>query len=328
LRWRQKDLLTYVILGGDLLLCIVLLLLTGGLDSGFLLYALIPIITAAFLFEESIAFTMAGLSSVSLLIAHVGFGYWSDSFTWIMQGNYLPLLIIYIIFCFIVATLTYRTNLNIRRRIETDAVLEERKRIRRELHDGVAQALSYLNLQAKLVRDSLTSSDTNQALSGLEDIQKVVKDTYEGIRQTMDSLTQTRPFPLAPTLSEYVPEFGRRTNIEAEFEPSQRLPVLSPAAEVQLLRIAVEALTNVEKHALATRVWVKLENTPQRVELVVKDNGQGFSLAGHEQNPTGHHGLIIMKERAESLGGTCDIVSNPGEGTEIRVSLPIEKVRL
>jgi len=94
------------------------------------------------------------------------------------------------------------------------------------------------------------------------------------------------------------------------------------------LRIAVEALTNVEKHALATRVWVKLENTPQRVELVVKDNGQGFSLAGHEQNPTGHHGLIIMKERAESLGGTCDIVSNPGEGTEIRVSLPIEKVRL
>ena len=101
LRWQQKYPMTYVVFGGDVFLCILLLMFTGGLDSGFLLYALTPIITAALLFEECIALTIAGLFSLSMLIAHIGVSQWSEKFVWIMEGNYLPLLIVYIIFCFL-----------------------------------------------------------------------------------------------------------------------------------------------------------------------------------------------------------------------------------
>ena len=328
LPWQQKEPMTYVVLVGDLLLCVLLLMITNGLDSGFLLYALTPIITAALLFEERIALTAAGLPSLSLLIAHVGASHWSSEFVWIMQGNYLPLLIIYISFCFLIATLAYRINLNIRLRVEMEAVLEERRRIRREIHDGVAQALSYLNLKASLVRDSLSSQNTNQALTGLEDIQKVVKDTYEEIRQSIDSLSQRSVSPLIPALTEYVHEFGERNSIETEFDSPQSMPGLSPRSEFQLLRIAHEALTNVRKHALATEVWVKLENTPQEIAMTVKDNGQGFSFTDYQQNSSGHEGLNIMKERVESLGGIFTVVTSPGQGTEIRANIPVEKVRL
>jgi len=97
---------------------------------------------------------------------------------------------------------------------------------------------------------------------------------------------------------------------------------------LQLLRIVQEALTNVRRHALATRVWVKLESTRQAVGLIIKDNGQGFTLSDLEESPPGYHGLNIIRERAEGLGGGLDISTAPGEGTEVRVSLPIETVRL
>ena len=97
---------------------------------------------------------------------------------------------------------------------------------------------------------------------------------------------------------------------------------------MQLLRIAQEALTNVRRHALATEVEVRLEKTSQAVELLIKDNGQGFNLSDLEKSPPGYHGLNIIKERAEGLGGSLNISTAPGEGTELKVSLPTEKVRL
>jgi signal transduction histidine kinase len=99
-------------------------------------------------------------------------------------------------------------------------------------------------------------------------------------------------------------------------------------AELQLLRITQEALTNVRRHALASEVEVKLENTPQAVEMTIRDNGQGFNLQDLEKSPPGYHGLSIIKERAEGLGGSVSISTSPGQGTEIKVSLPAEKVRL
>ncbi len=71
-----------------------------------------------------------------------------------------------------------------------------------------------------------------------------------------------------------------------------------------------------------------METTGQAVEMLVKDNGQGFNLADLEKSPPGYHGLNIIKERAEGLGGSVDISTAPGEGTELRISLPAEKVRL
>jgi len=329
LRWRERSLMTYLILAGDFLLCILLVIFTNGLNSAFLLYSLTPIMTAALLFEERAALFLAATASVSLSITHLTLSQFSERITWIMQGYNLTLLIIYTLFAFVIALVPYRINLNIRRHIERDATIEERRRIGREIHDGVAQSLSYLNLKTKLVSDSVSSQNTEQALTELEDIRKVVQDTYEDIRESIDQLsTEPRNLPLIPALRGYSREFGKQTGIQAKFDVPRAFPRLSPVAELQLLRITQEALTNVRRHALATKVEVKLENTTQAVEMIVRDNGQGFTLLDQKKPPPGYHGLNIIKERAEGLGGTVKISTAPGEGTEIRVSLPAEKVRL
>ncbi len=329
LQWREKSPLTYLILAGDFLICILLVLFTNGLSSPFLLYSLAPIMTAALLFEERMALALAALASISLSLTHLTLSQFSERISFIMQGYNLTLLIIYTLFSFVSATVPYRINLNIRRRIERDAIIDERRRIGREIHDGVAQSLSYLNLKTKLVSEAVSSQNTEQALTGLNDIQKIVQDTYEDVRDSIDQLsTEVRNLPLIPALRGYTREFGQKNDIQVQFAVPRAFPQLSPVAELQLLRIAQEALTNVRRHASATKVTVKLENTTEAVEMTVRDNGQGFSLPDHEDLPPGYHGLTIIRERAEELGGTFAISTAEGEGTEVRVSLPIEKVRL
>lgn len=329
LRWRERDVATYIILSGDFLLCLLLVIFTDGMNSAFLLYSITPVMTAALLFEEKVAFSLAATASISLSVTHLVLSQFSDRFTWIMQGHNLTLLIIYAVFCFVAAIVPYRTNLNIRRRIERDAIFEERKRIGREIHDGVAQSLSYLNLKIRLVSDAVSAQQTEQALTALDDIKKVVRDTYDDIRESIKQLsTETRNLPLISALADYTRQFSEKGDIQVQFDASGVFPQLSPVAELQLLRIAQEALTNVRRHALATRVVVKIENTPQAVEMSVRDNGQGFTHLDPEKYFTDYHGLTIMKERAEGLGGTLTVSTTPESGTEIKVSLPIEKVRL
>ncbi len=329
LRWRERGLMTYLILIGDFLLCMLLVIYTNGLSSPFLLYSLTPIMTAALLFEERTALSLAAIATISLSVTHLALSQFVDRFTWIMQGYNLTLLIVYTLFCFVAASVPYRINLNIRRRIEREAIIEERRRIAREIHDGVAQSLGYLNLKTKLVSDSVSARNTVQALTELGEIREVVQNTYEDIRESIDQLTtEIRNLPIVPALANYIREFSDNNGIPVKFNVSRPFPRLSPVAELQLLRIAQEALTNVRRHAQATEVEVTLETTSPAVEMLVSDNGQGFNLADLEKSPPGYHGLNIIKERAEGLGGSVDIVTAPGEGTEVRINLPIERVRL
>ena len=329
LRWQTSSLITYFILFGDFILCLTLVVYSGGLNSSFLLYSLTPIMTAALLFEERVALGLAATASIVLSVTHLTLSQISNRFAWIMQGPNLTLLIVYTLFCFVSAMVPYRINLNIRRRIEREAIIEERRRIAREIHDGVAQSLSYLNLKTRKVSHLLSSAKTVEAINELNDIRSVVQDTYENIRESIDQLsTEIRSLTLVPALGNYVREFSQNNGIAVDFEIPKAFAKLSPVAELQLLRIAQEALTNVRRHAVATHVTLKLENADSAIELLVKDNGQGFVLSDLEQAPPGYHGLTIIKERAEALGGTLLVNTSPGQGTEVKVSLPNEKVRL
>ncbi|MFC2041003.1 sensor histidine kinase [Chloroflexota bacterium] len=329
LRWRERGTMTYLILIGDFLLSILLVIYTNGLNSAFLLYSLTPIMTAALLFEEKVALSLAASATILLSITHLALSQFLERWAWIMQGHNLTLLIVYTLFSFVSASVPYRINLNIRRRIEREAIIEERRRIARELHDGVAQSLGYLNLKTKLVSDSVSSRNTVQALTELSDVRQVVQDTYEDIRESIDQLsTEIRNLPLIPTLRSYIMEFGSNNGIKVQFGAPRPFPQLSPVAELQLLRIAQEALTNVRRHAQATDVELKLETSGDAVDMVIRDNGEGFTLSDLEESPPGYHGLTIIKERAEGLGGSLNISTAPGDGTAVMVSLPLEKVTL
>ena len=329
LRWQASSLITYLILFGDFILCLLLVVYTNGLNSSFLLYSLTPIMTAALLFEEKVALSLAAVASIVLSITHIAISQFTDRFAWIMQGHNLTLLIVYTLFCFVSAMVPYRINLNIRRRIEREAIIEERRRIAREIHDGVAQSLSYLNLKTRRVSHLLSNQKTVEAVNELNEIQEVVRDTYEDIRESIDQLsTEIRSLTLITALGNYVREFSQNNGIPVDFDIPKSFSKLSPVAELQLLRIAQETLTNVRRHAMANQVMVKLSSSNSLVEMTIKDNGQGFTLSDLEKSPPGYHGLTIIKERAEALGGTLLINTGPGQGTELKVSLPVEKVRL
>lgn len=330
MRWRETGSETYILLAGDMALAILLVLFTNGVDSGYLLYSLTPVITAAVLMGFRVSLGFAIVTAGVPLVAHLVVSPFTDQYAWIMDGNRLPILILYSALAFLMPVLASRTNLNIRRVIEMDAVLEERQRIRREVHDGVAQALNYLNMQAGSVTKALSNQDVDKAQAGVDDMREVVRSTYEDIREFLDQLAdEAVPKPLVPALTEYTEGFSRRYGIALELEAPESLKNLSPQGELQLLRITQEALTNIRKHAQATKVVVKVADTENGVELWIRDDGVGFSEAETDENGVfQHHGLNIMRERAEILGGVLEFKSEPKKSTEVHVTIPRQKVRL
>ncbi len=249
LRWRQLDTLTYVVLGGDLVVGVLVIMLTGGLNSGFLLYSLTPVLTASLLFNEKLALAAAAITSSWLALAHLLLNRWVDTYLWIMESNYLLWLVVYIVASFLMATVVYRTNLNIRRRIESDAIGDERGRMRREIHDGVAQTLSYLSLKADTVRRWLEEKDIPKALAAVKEVTETVAEAHKDIRESLDQLNvEAGLAPLLPTLEEYLRDFGRDNGIEPHFEAPEAPVQLSPVVELQA--------------PLRRKPWPMLESTP------------------------------------------------------------------
>ncbi|MEE8443606.1 MAG: sensor histidine kinase [Dehalococcoidia bacterium] len=329
LRWWQRDSMTNIVLAGDLLVSLLALMLTGGLTSGFLLYSFLPVITGALLFEERLAILTAAISSFTVTFAHLVLSQWADSFVWVMEGNILLWLIFYVMASVLVSTSVYRTNMNIRQRIQQGAIMEERSRMRREIHDGVAQALSYLSMKTDTVRRLITGGEVPRALAGMDDVSEAVDETYKAVRESLDQLSiEVGVVTLLVAIEEYLKHFEETNGIQTHLELPESSMNLPPVTELQVLRITQEALSNVRKHSQATNVFVALRNIPKGVEVSIRDDGGGFESASKSNGGgTGHHGLGVMRERAETMGGTLDISTVPGEGTEVRIFLPARRGR-
>ena len=328
LRWWRADPTTYIVLWGDLLVAQLALLLTGGLTSGFLLYSFLPVISAALLFDEWLALMMATISSATVVIAHLGLSQFTDSFVWVMDGNILLWTIFYVIASFLVPTSVYRTNTNIRQRIQEGAIHDERQRMRREIHDGVAQTLSYLTVKTDSVGKMLNDNKVPQAISGMEDMRRAVDETYKAVRESLDQLSvEVGTVPFTVAVGDYLKQFEEANGIHAHLEAEGAISGLSTVDELQIVRIIQESLANVRKYSQAESVSVTLKNIPNGVALAVKDDGKGFDTSAAPGDGIGHHGLKVMAERAESLGGTFTVSAAPDQGTEVRVFLPVRRDR-
>ena len=326
LRWWRADPSTYVVLGGDVLVCVLVTLWTGGLNSPYLLYSLAPVITAAMLFQERLALAVASILSVSTVAAHLTPAWLDTSYSWLLDSNYLLWTVLYVSANFLIGTAVYRSNLNIRRYIESEATLAERRRIRREIHDGLAQMLTTVIMKSEIVGKLIERDRLPEALQASTELHSLSQDLYQEVRDSLDELS-VEPFPFIPVLREYVQDFEQRTGIETRFQPPVGALQLPPSAELQLLRIVQEALSNVSRHSHASMAWVRLQSTPRAVELSIRDNGDGFPTPVNGEREAsadgaGHHGLTGMRERAESLGAALNITSGDGQGTVLRVVVP------
>jgi two-component system, NarL family, nitrate/nitrite sensor histidine kinase NarX len=206
------------------------------------------------------------------------------------------------------------------------AVSQERSFLARELHDSIAQSLAFLKIQVQLMRDALASGDTEQVQYVLGEIDVGVRESYGDVRELlMHFRTRANAEDIEPALLTTLRKFEHQTGLKATLQmDGQGLP-LAPDLQLQVLHIVQEALSNVRKHARAGRVWLDVQQQPQW-RLEVRDDGDGFSNEAGEPDET-HVGLRIMAERAERLGALLDVVSTPGRGTSVVLTLPPQRTR-
>lgn len=212
-------------------------------------------------------------------------------------------------------------NATLYAQLRTLTVVEERQRIAREMHDGLAQELGYLHLKiGELERNPALASVRQDILL----LKKVVASAYEEVQQAMFGLKMmvSAGLGLIPTFAEYLHEYGEQTGISVKLKVSDEVATqFSPQAEIQLIRIVQEALTNVRKHAGATTARVAFDLDGDRARVTIEDDGRGFDPA--QANPPGQtaFGIETMRERVESVGGSFELQSEPGKGTRVVIWL-------
>lgn len=211
-------------------------------------------------------------------------------------------------------------------KLQNLAVLEERERIAREMHDGLGQMLGYVNTKTLAVGRLLDMGKVEEARAQVTELEEAAKGLYADVREAILGLrTSVGPDRDLPTaLRDYVRGFGQQSGIEVQLQiaawPEQ--PLLSLAAEVQLVRIVQEALANVRKHAAAQHAVVGLTVEGSLVQVTVQDDGIGFDRAALTRDSWPRFGLQTMQERAEGIGGVFGIESSVGAGTRVRISVP------
>jgi two-component system sensor histidine kinase UhpB len=195
---------------------------------------------------------------------------------------------------------------------------EERARVAREVHDDAVQRLAMVSHELNELRKEPPVAGGERRLAG---IQGDVDDLTVALRQLAHQLHPSviEQLGLVAALQQLADELGRAGLTVALTLPDQP-PPLRPDRALVLYRVAQEALRNAAQHAGVAEAAVRLESTPQGVELVVDDRGQGFDPSARRRD--GGLGLIGMQERAELVGGRAAIQSHPGRGTTITVRVP------
>jgi signal transduction histidine kinase len=215
-------------------------------------------------------------------------------------------------------------NARLHRRVLDDAVLEERERLARELHDGLAQVLGYVNTQTLAIKRLLASGRTSAAEAHVAEMETTAKGAYTDVREAILGL-RPRQAGLLESVRSSVADFARMTGIAVHVEVSggAETMTLPPTAEIQLARIVQEALSNVRKHAHATEATVTIETAGGELAVEVADDGRGFDAETPRRTGWPHFGLQTMRERAEAVGGRLEIDSTPGRGTRITMRVPL-----
>ncbi len=213
-------------------------------------------------------------------------------------------------------------NAQLRSQIEHMAVLEERYRLSREIHDGLAQTLSVIGWRLDRATMLLRKEDLTSLEKELEDIRQELRAAYLDVRQAIDGLRLdlNHPGGLYGALSAYAQDFSRRMGIEVTLESEGPVNEIPTDVGVQLLRIVQESLANVRKHAQARHVFIRLSHNERAVELYIEDDGVGFDP--RQPRHRSRVGLSSIRERAEKLGGTLTLSSQQGAGTRILVVIP------
>ncbi|MCP4140168.1 MAG: sensor histidine kinase [Chloroflexi bacterium] len=222
-----------------------------------------------------------------------------------------------------ISTILNAENKDVLSELEYRAVLKERTRLAREIHDGLAQTLAFLKMETARMQIYTSKGDVILIDQTLQACQQTLSDAYIDVRQSIDNLRRAPNENMTAWLNATATEFETLTGIAIDLS-NVKLNISFPNnIKAQLIRIAQEALTNIRKHAQPTAVSISAFQHNGGTTIEIKDDGCGF--APEDVHSSSKYGLRSMRERAESINADFQIISAPQMGTTIRVHVPISE---
>lgn len=229
-------------------------------------------------------------------------------------------------------------NASLLAELEYQTMIQERTRLAREIHDGLAQILGFLKLHIAQMRVAIGRRDYSRLPESVDLLYSTVTEAYQDARQAIDGLRiSPADSGLAGWLAQLANDFEDVSGIPVELLNQGEDVCLASEIQAQLVRVVQEALNNVRKHANATQVWLgwKVERALEVVDqpkavacaslvVEVRDNGNGFTL--EDVSSSSQHGLRGMRERAALIGANVEVFSRPQAGTVIRLHLPLPRL--
>lgn len=207
---------------------------------------------------------------------------------------------------------------------EYKAQMDERARLAREIHDGLAQTLAFIKLQVAQLQSAVERNDSNRVKQIADALYGSIAEAYQDAREAINMLRVVPGEPgearFGNWLRRTVEEFGENTDLIVHLEVDLQA-ILPEEIHFQLIRIVQEAMVNVRKHARATHIWVSCRESPEGFVVEVRDDGDGFFFGDVPE--AAQHGIKGMRERALLIGAELKFDSQPGKGTLVHLVLPL-----
>ncbi|MBI4268083.1 MAG: hypothetical protein HY662_04785 [Chloroflexi bacterium] len=295
----------------DVMVCTVLLLSPRVIHPAFALYSLNPVLTSALLFPPRHTRVAAGVTAFFYAV-----NFFSSPLTTSLE--YLNgILFTYIVALGLTAWLPYVVNANTQQSLKSRILFQERLKLGREIHDGLCQTIYGLSLELQALRRDI--GQTGRAEERVKHLEEIVG---EAEREARGSIGLLRSFngdqPFLTQIEDSLEHIKNETGIVYRLEATSGEPHLDDLVKLETLYICEEALRNVAKHSGARQVTVRVRSPNGQLQVDIADDGCGMM----DDRLVEGYGLMVMKERAESLGGSLEVVSNLGVGTKVRVEVP------
>lgn len=316
---RAGRIVTYVTLCLDLVFMVVLIARGGGLQTPLLATQLLFTTLFALLFPKPLAILpplLALLITTRLdqLLDRSPTAVEVLTLLWYLGLNFI--IIYVLVYLNEREVAAHREVVELQGDLKELAVVEERNRLAREIHDGLGASLSSLIIQSEYLMSLAKEEPLRREIVELK---ASAEESIEELRRNLRMMRED--FDVAVGLEDYVKTFRDRTQLPVKFERTGHLLTkLSPEAQLSLFRVLQECLSNAAKHGQPKGIVVKLDFGSEKVHLSIQDDGKGFDP--RESRP-GHYGLTNMRERAMKVNGEVIIDSKPGQGTQVTFSVPV-----
>ncbi len=309
-RWHSRTAANIALFSADLSVSAFLVMLSGSIHSPFALFTLAPVLSAAILLERVYSFAIAGVTGAYMGAA---LALNARSHPGVIPVNEFA---VYLAALSLTSILPYLMNDKDRQKMKLNAMLSERQRLAREIHDNLCQTIYALRWHVQMMGNGTAGNDRTIAQARLE---KLAEQAEVDARSLISLLqTPSSDVSIKAALGAFLNEYEGQHSIQFDVDEDEQCNELDDTVRSEVLHICKEALRNSIKHSGCRQILVRITGSTDRFLATLADDGLGFDDTGRSDG----WGLKIMKERAESVGGRLEVETRPGFGTEIRLEVP------